>query len=726
MSAGIGSGTLGPDQAKAVVWRIFGGGESPLKGRSSYELVLPMVERHVAAADQRRVIREIQGWFESHGNRHWLRAEMTDRVAELILEGTEAAGPSEISVWAIGSINAEPAAKLIRSNWSASAIDGFVEAMLAALKTACDRDKVLDPNRGFGLDLDSASAEIPVDAIGLDGRIATFQNLMNHGLRFVVGGLHHAVENLIDLVLALRPDLFGCVVERLNHPVVQARAARSAIAAARLTNHRTTLDWIGADSCPAQVALAIVHSLETVNALDRDLRFAGGDDVAGHTWATELRPRDDELDAAAASLLAGLADRLSQLEPHATAHWIGELLAAAPRSLHSQGDGKPLRLLQLETECTTALARLVHRSWSSDLAASLSAGLRTDPRETWTRHLAALAWALRESAPARAAEIARTALRSHEAQFAQVLERGQLILDWRYWDHREWIGGLGTCLAVAEPGLDIRRWVVERCRPLPLSAWDADAEEGHQQFSTAEKVARHWFLVAFHAILQLGELGMRVDPAAVLSVTEMFWDHCRFVRPYVVVPPESSVTAEFAARCAIEFGDAGDRWLLEQARRPTVGARILWAVIDQRKLRLERDGDTGARLCLDEMLVSELASIASDRFGDGTRSDLDALEYWGRLWLLLGAVDEAERTAIAILAFPPRLVTRAHTILVLKLLALAAGKHNLEHLIRDRLRFLYRELWSVFTPNEERLDREQVNALLKGLPHGSLSMRIAL
>ena len=128
---------------------------------------------------------------------------------------------------------------------------------------------------------------------------------------------------------------------------------------------------------------------------------------------------------------------------------------------------------------------------------------------------------------------------------------------------------------------------------------------------------------------------------------------------------------------------------------------------------------------LNEMFVTELASIASDRFGDGRRCGLDALEYWGHLWLSLGKIDEAEKTALAILAFPARLLTRTHTILALKLLALVAGKRRLEHLIRDRCRSLYRELWSVFTPKQERLDREQVDALLKGLPHGVFSVRSA-
>ena len=724
-SPGVGASPPLSDPAAEVAWHIFGVGESPLKGRSSYELVRPMVERHVTDADRHRVMREIQAWFESHGNRHWLRPEMQERVAEAILDGIALSNESETAVWAIGSIDSELAASRIRSKWSASAIDGFVQAVLRTLKTACDRNRLLDPSRDSGLDLDSPGAEIPADAFVREGRIETFRNLANQGLRFVVGGLYRAVENLIELSVVLRPAFFSLLVERLEHPVVQAKAARCAVDTARRSNHRATLDWIQADACPAQIALALVHSLETVNALDYDLRSTACEDVGGHSWATELRPAHDDLNAAAESLLTGLADRLLALRPPVCARWIGELLGAACRSLHSHGDDKPLRVHQLETACTEALVRLVQQSWSGDLLEILSAGLRKNPRATWTRHLGDLAWGLRESAPKRASEVARAALLGHEGHVKHVLERNLPLLDWRCWDHREWIGGLGHCLAVADRELDLREWVMDQCQGLPLSVWDADAQEDHRTFITAERLAQHWFLVAFHAIPRFKELGRTVDPAAVLSLAETFLEHCRYTQPYVVRHPACSVTAEVAARCAVEFGYPNAQWLLDLVRHPAAGARVLWAVIDQGRRKLEIEGDGGVATLLDDTFLTELASVASDRFGDGTRCPLDALEYWGRLWLALGKMDEAERAALAILAFPAKLLARGHTILSLKLLALVAGKRGLTHPIQDCLRSLYLELWPVYTPNEERLDREQVDALLKGQPHELLPARTA-
>ena len=242
MTPGVGTGPPLSHPATEVAWRIFGVGVSPLKGRSSYKMIRPIVARHVAVGDRHRVIREIEASFESHGDRHWVRPEMEERVAEAILDGIGPSNQSETAVWAIGSIDSELATSRIRSKWSASAIDSFMNMTLRSLKTACDRNRVLDPSRSFGFDLDSAVTEIPADAFVRGGRIETFQNLANQGLRFVVGGLYRAIENLVELSVALRPDLFSLLVERLEHPVVQAKAARCAVEIARRSHHRATLD----------------------------------------------------------------------------------------------------------------------------------------------------------------------------------------------------------------------------------------------------------------------------------------------------------------------------------------------------------------------------------------------------------------------------------------------------------------------------------------------------
>ena len=75
---------------------------------------------------------------------------------------------------------------------------------------------------------------------------------------------------------------------------------------------------------------------------------------------------------------------------------------------------------------------------------------------------------------------------------------------------REWLEGLGTALALARRDLDLRAWVADECRDLPLSVWDA--EEDPDGFALAEQVAQHWFLVALLAIPERQKFGRPLEP----------------------------------------------------------------------------------------------------------------------------------------------------------------------------------------------------------------------
>ncbi len=698
-----------PDDVKAVIWRIFGEGEWPLKRRSPYELIEPIIRKRASSTDTdpNRVISEIRGWFECCGARRWLKSEMSEPVAVLILEGigTER---GETAVWAIGSIEADLAARIIRSRWSPQEIGSLVEAALKTLERLCKGDEVLDATRIARLD--STSAKIPKVAVVRKGRLETFRHLDNHGFELVYGGLHSAVENLVDLVVDLRPEQFESFIERLDHPVVRARAAYRMIAMVRHSDHRETLRWIKEGASDALIALAIVHTLNTVNKLDEELRSADGVDVDRYIWSTELRPPRDDLDSAAVDLLTGLVDRLAVLEPLACARWIGELLSGAPYVLHRDRDFEmPRRIEQLERMCTELLACLVRRSWSDDLLAELRAGLCLTPRTTWTRHMAEIAWEIRDVEPARAAEIARATLDAHERHIAEQLKQNHLFLNWSDWHHRQWISGLGVALVLSCKDLDLSSWVSARCRALPLSVWDA--EENYEAFNTADRAAQHWFLIALHAIGALKELGRTIDPAVVCTLAETLWAHCHFVGQPLHSHTEASVVAEYAARFAVKFGEPSDKWLFDQVRHPGVWPRALWALIDQRKLKSACEGKTDAHY--EEMIATELVRVASDRFGGGMQFNLDALQYWGRLWLLLGAIDEAEQTAVAIIAVPLRRHDRVYKILALKLLALVASERKLAPTIADCPASLYGELWSGYTPSEEREDRRQIDEQIK-------------
>ena len=707
MAGNITSESSLPAEVRAVIWRIFGEGESPLKRRTTYELIEPIVRNRVSSIDPSRVISEIRGWFESHEDRRWLKSEMSEPVAVLILDGVRSER-GETAIWAVGSIDADLAASNIRSLWSSKEIDTFVEAALKTLERPCDQDEVLDATRIARLD--STNAKIPKSAVEREGRLETFRHLDNHGFELVYGGLYLQVENLVDLVVELRPEQFESSIERLNHPVLRARAAYRMIAIVRPLDHRKILQWITKGSSDALIALTIVHTLNTVNKLDEELRFADRADADQYTWSTELRLPQDDLDAAAAGLLIGLVERLATLDPLVCARWIGELLSGAPYVLHRRGDCEiPRRIEQLERACTELLARLVRQSWSDELLAELRAGLCLTPRTTWTRHMAKIAWEIREVEPARAAEIARATLDEHERQVAEQLEQNRLFLNWSDWHDREWFSGLGVALVLSCKDLDLPSWVSARCRALPLSVWDT--EENYETFNTADRAAQHWFLIALHAIEALKDLGRTIDPVAVRTLAETLWAHCHFVGQPHLSHPEASVVAENAARFAVEFGEPSDIWLLNQVRHPGVGPRALWALIDQRKLKSAREGKTDVHY--DEMITTELVRIVSDRFGDGRQFDLDALRYWGRLWLLLGTINEAEQTARAIIAVPLRRHDRVYKILALKLLALVVSKRKLAPMVADYPSSLYSELWPGYTPSEEREDRLQIDEQIK-------------
>ena len=700
-----------PDEAKAVIWRIFGAGESPLTGRSTFDLIERVICKRVSSSTQQDwAISTIRGWFETVGQQRWLRQDVREPVADLILEGI-GADRSETAIWAIGSIDGSLVASIIRSRWKPEEIESFIDAVLTTLAKVSDSDEVLNATGIVPFaDFDSGKARVPRDTVQREGRLETFQHLSSHGFDLVHRALHPPAGNLIELVIDLRPARFDSLIEQIDHPVMQARAAYHMVAATRSSDHRKPLLWITESSCDALIALAIIHVLETVNRLDEDIRSSDrlGKDPA--VWHTELCPLQDDLDGAATDLLNDLVDRLAMLDPLECTRWIGELLSVAPYTLmRDVGFQKPRRISQLEKRGTELLTCLVRQAWSDDLLAALCTGLRLTPRTTWTRHLAEVAWEVRDVDPTRASCIARAALDELERHVVEELEQGHLFLNWNDWHDREWIAGLGAALTLSMDETDPLIWVSTRCRALPLSVWDA--EEDYQAFSTADRAAQIWFLVALHAVAGLKHIGRAVDPAGVRALAEALWSHCSFASQHLDDGRDASVASEHAARSAIEFGEPGDVWLLEQVRSPIVGSRALWALIDQRRISNAREG--GSDKGHDEIVVEEIALAASNRFGNGEQFGFEALHYWGRLWLLLGAIEQALLTAKAMLAFPMRRFDRGNKVLVLELLALGADGQGLDQETTEHIGSMYRELWPAFgyTPDAEHADRQRIDEL---------------
>ena len=699
-----------PAEANSVIWRILGTWAFPWNRVSPYDLIERMLD-DVSAAGREQIMDELHSWFESTGGKAWLRADVAEFASVFIVAGI-GDQRSTPATWAIGSIGSPVMARVLRSRWSGERIDGFVHDALTQLERLCMRDEVMDVSRCTRFTsssaLDPRNTKIPKDALVRDGRLETFREIDGHHFELVHSGLYPAVGNLIDLVVDLRPEQLKPLMERLDHPVMQGRAADRVMATTRRVDHRASLHWISRDSCDALVALAIVHTLNTVNALDQDIRSVDG--IYEVHWSTELRGPQDDLNKAAAGLISGVVDRLSALEPSACAGWIGELLSGAPYMLdHDREREIPCRAEQLENECTALLARLVRESWSEELLVSLQGGLRRTPRETWTRHMADVAWELLDSSHDRATEIARATLDEHKRYIAKALESNHLYIHWDDWHTRQWAHGLGVALALSQDELNLTKWVAERCEALPLSGWDA--EDNHEAFSTAQQVAQHWFLVALLAIEPRMKVGRTVDPTEVRTLAEWLFTHCQFAMRHVRNYPERTETVEYAARCVVEYGEPSDVWLMKQARNPGVGPRALWALIDQRirKNRRERqlidtDGD---------ILASEYLRLVSKRFRDGDQDDLESLQYWGHLWLLLEATNEAELTANKLMTVLQRRHDHGYGIIVLKLLALVNTERPLSPDGQAYFAARYRQLWPGHTPRAERNHRKEIDDLLK-------------
>ena len=696
-----------PDGVRGVLWRIFGRGASPYRRITAFELIKPVMGKALGPGDHAEIIGEVEAWFEHHGEHSWLWPELREPVARSILDGVRGES-SDTAVWAVGSIEPELALRLIDELWSQEEIDSFVSLAVEVLEKLCADERVLDVKRLTGLSPKSATVDLK-ELVG-KGRLETFRGLEARGRELVHRGLHFAAGHVIEIIVWLRPGEFEEVVRRLDHPVMQARAAEHMIAAALGGNHRVTLNWISESSNDALVAIAILYSLLTVNGLDRDLGINWQVDPERSSWSTELRPPDDDLDRAASDLLAGLVQRLGVLDPLVCARWIGELLRGAPLILNRTQTGEtPRRVEELQEQCTRLLSRIVCDSWSDELIAELCEGLRPEMGSTWVRHVAMVAWSIRDDDSERAMYLAQWVLDASYKAIGEQVNQNQVYVDLDDYQYREWIEGLAACLVLSGEKVEVSDWITERCKDLKLSVWDAEADL--QSFTTADKAVQTWFLVAFHAITPLQALGRAAEAADVRSLTERLWDHNRFAMQFAPHRPKSADVEEYAARYGVEVGKVDDGWILNQASRTELGPRTLWALADQLMKRQSRLGATDKNY--QNAVMSEFMSVGRERFSNPGELGLDLLFDWGRLWLLLEAVDEAKQTAREIMNLTSGSTDRAVKILVLKLLTLVASKQRLTPDLWEYFDSTYGELWIAHTPPEERMDRARIDEFMK-------------
>lgn len=698
-----------PREARRLIWKIFGIGQSPLTGRSTLDMIDQVLSEEIASATTRdSAIAIVRDWIETVGERQYIKPDKQELVAKLIFDGFDD-DRSGYAIWAIGSIDRSVSIEVMRSNWDEKEIESFVEEAMSQLEEASYRDKVLSATGTHSLAGDAAfQSEISRSSIVGEGRLGSFQHLSNYGFELIEFALHPPIANLIELVVDLQPEKLGVLIERVDHPIMQVRATQHRFGKSRKNNHREPLQWIAEDSCDAMIALSVLHTLETVNLLDNDNRFIARNPEVPYQWSTELQAPQDDLEGAASSLIADLITRLVTLDMSRRVEWIGELLSCANSTLDQSGFHQSRRSALLESSCIEQLARIAEEEWSDDLIEAYYCGLRNTRKSTWTRHLTVLAWFIRDDHPDLATALAKKALEEVDGWIGEQMANQQL--HWEDWECEKWITGLGAALALTIGDSDQLSWVVSRCRNLPLTAWDA--EEDLQSFMSADSAAQLLLLVALHTVQFVNENKGHVDGSVVIALVEAAWNHCEFAGQYINEDRESSVVAEYAARAAIIFGNPSERWLMNQASTTRTGPRALWALIDQlferrKHARLLNNDD-------DKSFDREFEHAASDRFGDGDTFGFVPLQYWGSLWLLLRSSELAKKTATAMFSFPTRIFDRNSKILVLDLLCMNADTTRMDRETMNRVESAYRDLWPTvgYTPENEHEDRQRIDHIL--------------
>ena len=717
MSADTNSASDLCPQVRDLVWRIFGAGASPMTRESIFDLIQPVISKRSSLPQHERnaCIAEIRGWFHTHNERHWLKAEMCQSVAETILDviGTDF---SDTAVWAVGSIDAEIVLPLVRARWSDEDVEAFCSLAIAKVQRAIEDERIFDAYRASRyLGGDHTRATVPRESIEQESKLNTFRHLDSHGWELVHYAVDHAVSNLVQLLVDLQRSRFPSLVASLDHPVLQALATEHFIPAALRADHRAPLKWIDQVACDALVALAVFHSLSTVNILDEESKT---DPVKGSPdyWRTELRPGRDDLDAAARSLLHALVQELANLAPLQCVKWLGELLSAAPYILHgNQNREKPQRVAALEEACIQQLAHHFTADPTDEALNALRSGLSLTPRNTWNRHVADLAWYMHADTPEGAQRLALATIELHMQQIHNDQADNRFFLHWEDWHFHEWIDAMGRALLLSaqRPSSNyFTEWIAARCLELPLSAWDA--EEHYSAFLTADRIAQHWFLVAIATFHHATLLGLTTDPKDIRALAELVWSHCHFTEHHRCIDADVSVAAEAVARAVVvHLGELDDAWLLQQVANSALCSRAVWGLADQ-YLQSHQSGDRGDQQhCI--RFIAKFANAAVARFGDASQYSIGSLNYWARLWLLLDNSGVAEQTAIAITKATSQLraLPRAQDILILKLLALATCEQRLNLDSERYFTETYRHLWMPYTPDTERSDRAEVDAYLR-------------
>ncbi len=400
-------------EASRAIWRIFGNGLAPLKQSTCGDLVEPIIRKQLRKSDEAdRAIAEIRSWFDPDGDPNSLRQEMIKPVAAIIVDGirealltpTRIKNHDDTAFWALGSIDPEVVAPIVRSSWSPEQIDRFAAYVVDTLERLHKRGNIIDPKHIVGPDIRGATAH--TNEMAHDGPLRTFHAGLDaayEAYRLMYSG----IPSVVHLVLELKPEVLAKLVNKVQDRSLQSFAASCVAGVHAESDYRQPLNWIADTSSTSLIALAILHTLEIVQEREIASRTLPNPSADGKA---DLTAKSDPI--------ADLVSRLAALGPARSTWWAFELLNHT-----SYGpEQKQATTERVEQQCTQLLNDNVRNHWSTEVKYELENGLRRAGIEPRGKPLAEIAWDLRDAQPEKASQISGTILDEHEGRMAVALE----------------------------------------------------------------------------------------------------------------------------------------------------------------------------------------------------------------------------------------------------------------------------------------------------------------
>ena len=682
-----------PVVAQQAIWRVFGNGLAPLKQSTCRDLVEPIIQKQLRKTDEAdRAIAEIRSWFDPDGGSNSLRQEMREPVAGMIIDGIREALSTTTGIenhdtafWAMGSIDSEVAAPVMRSSWSPEQIDKFAAYVLDTLERLHKRGNIIDPKHVVGPDVRGATAH--TNEMARDDPLRTFDVGPDSAYE-AYQLMYPGIPSVVDLVLDLKPEMLPKLVNKVQDRLLQSFAASWVDDIHAASDHRQPLNWIAGTSSTALIALAILHILEIVHERE----------IASRTLPNSGAAETVDL-VAVSDPIADLVSSLEALGPARSTWWAFELL----NHTSFGPDQKQATAERVEQRCTQLLNENVLNHWSNEVTNELEDGVRRARIEPRGKPLAEIAWGLRDAQPEKASQISGIILDEHEQRMAVALEDNEQFpyLAGR-WNYQDWLTALGAAVVIHHNNVDPMDWAMEKCKALPLSAWDADEEDG--VFRAADRVARTQMTVGLYAVQLLTDAGRVLNCGKLRTFAEKVWAHADFVRQYGGLLVEDSGTADFAARVAAALGKPDQAWVLQQAYSPAIDPQTLWTLLDEMK---RQDNPS-----VHDNTFEEIRKIASDRYLNSVEANPQSAPHLANLWVLLDAPQEAAKTAQILLTYHLSLADRAHAISTLKMLAFAECRGEIGNELVEASRSLYDDLWGKHTPQHELHARQEIDAFL--------------